>query len=105
MQNSTGSFTDLHISGNVTLDGTGVLALSNNFNNRIYASGSDSLTNGVNHTIQGAGQIGINNSGFGFTLTNNGTILANQSNTLQVAPGGNTTNNGTFQANSGSLLM
>ena len=104
-QTSTGSFTDLHISGTVTLTGTGVLALSDSPNNRIYATGSDSLTNDVNHTIQGSGQIGINNAGFGFTLTNNGTILANQSNALNIAPSGNTTNNGTFQANSGSLLF
>jgi len=103
--NSTGSFTDLHISGNVTLTGTGTLALSDSPNNRIFASGSDSLTNDVNHTIQGSGQLGINNSGFGFTLTNNGTILANQSNALNIAPSGNTTNNGTFQANSGSTLF
>jgi len=54
-QNSTGSFTDLHISGKVTLSGSGSLTLSNNFNNRIFASGSDSLVNDVNHTIQGAG--------------------------------------------------
>jgi len=104
-QNSTGSFTDLHISGNVTLTGTGVLALSDSPNNRIFATGSDSLTNDVNHTIQGSGQLGINNAGFGFTLINNGTILANQSNALNIAPSGNTTNNGTFQANSGSTLF
>ncbi|HEV3261080.1 MAG TPA: PEP-CTERM sorting domain-containing protein, partial [Gemmataceae bacterium] len=104
-QNSTGSFTDLHLSGAVTLTGTGVLALSDSPNNRIYATGADSLTNDVNHTIQGSGQLGINNAGFGFTLTNNGTILANQSNPLNIAPSGNTTNNGTFQANSGSLLF
>ena len=104
-QNSTGSFTDLHISGTVTLTGTGVLAMSDSPNNRIFATGSDSLTNDVNHTIQGSGQLGINNAGFGFTLTNNGTILANQSNALNIAPSGNTTNNGTFQANSGSLLF
>src|SRR4029077_14590771 len=77
-QNSTGSLTDLHISGNVTLTGNGSLTLSNNFNNRIFASGSDSLVNDVNHTIQGAGQLGINNGGFAFTLTNKGTINANQ---------------------------
>jgi len=47
--------------------------------------GSDTLINDVNHTIQGAGELGINNSGFAFTLTNNGTIIANQSNPLQVA--------------------
>jgi fibronectin-binding autotransporter adhesin len=104
LQNSTGSFTDIRISGAVTLDGTGSLTMSNSFANHIYATGSDSLTNGVNHTIQGAGQLGINDASFGFTMTNNGTILANQPTQLQVAPSGNITNNGTFQANSGSLL-
>jgi hypothetical protein len=102
-QNSTGSFTDLHISGNVTLSGSGSLTLSNNFNNRVFASGSDSLINDVNHTIQGSGQFGINNGGFGFQFTNNGTVIADQSTQLQIAPG-STTNNGTFQVASGSLM-
>jgi uncharacterized protein with beta-barrel porin domain len=102
---STGSFTDLHISGTVHLAGGGTLALSNSPNNRIFATGADTLINDAGNTIQGAGQFGINNAGFGFTLTNNGTILANQSNALNIAPSGNTTNNGTFQANSGSTLF
>ena len=75
--------------------------------NRIYGSGAGvtSLTNGVGHTIEGSGNLGINSAGNGFTLVNNGTILANQSVALTIAPSGNTTNNGTFQANSGSTLV
>lgn len=105
-QNSSGFNTDIQLTSNLTLSGKGVLALSNNSNNRIYAaSGTDTLTNGVNHTIQGSGQLGINNSGFGFTFVNNGNVIANQSTTLNIAPTGNTTNNGTFQANGGSTLF
>jgi hypothetical protein len=104
-QNSTGSFTDLQVSGTVALAGGGTLAMSNSPNNRIFATGADTLTNDAGNTIQGAGQLGINNAGFGFTLANNGTILANQTAALTIAPSLNTTNNGTFQANSGSTLF
>ncbi len=105
-QNSGGNVTDIQLRGPVTLAGDGALVMSNNGNNRIFGATSDAaLTNGANHTIEGAGQIGINNGGFAFALTNNGTILANQSTTLTIAPTGNTTNNGTFQANSGSTLF
>jgi hypothetical protein len=103
-QNSTGSFTDLHISGAVTLTGTGSLTLSDSPNNRVFATGLDTLTNDVNHTIQGGGQLGINNSGFAFALTNNGTIIANQTNPLQVAPG-SVINNGTMQVILGSTMQ
>ncbi|HMD99380.1 MAG TPA: PEP-CTERM sorting domain-containing protein [Terriglobia bacterium] len=102
-QHSTGSNTDLLVSGAVTLTGSGSLILSNNSANRIYGSGSDSLTNDVNHTIQGAGQIGIGGAN-AFTLDNKGTILANDSNTLIIAPGKPFTNTGTLQVNSGSLM-
>ena len=104
-QSSSGSFTDLHISGGVTLTGGGTLSLSDSPNNRIFATGTDTLINDAGNTIEGAGQLGINNSGFGFTLTNNGTILANAVNALSIAPSANTTNNGTFQANNGSTLF
>ncbi|HME72198.1 MAG TPA: PEP-CTERM sorting domain-containing protein, partial [Myxococcota bacterium] len=104
-QSSSGSFTDLHISGTVELAGGGTLSLSDSLNNRIFATGTDTLINDAGNTIQGAGQLGINNSGFGFTLTNNGTILANAANALSIAPSGNTTNTGTFQADSGSTLF
>ncbi|HEX9168269.1 MAG TPA: hypothetical protein VF886_04980, partial [Roseiarcus sp.] len=55
-------------------------------------------------TIEGAGQIGINDSSFAFTLTNKGTIDANQSNPLQIAPSGAVTNEGTFEVAEGSTL-
>ncbi len=104
--NSAGSLTDILLSGPVTLSGKGALVMSDNNANRIYGvTGDAALTNGANHTIEGGGQIGVNNGGYGFTLTNNGTILANATTTLSIAPTGNTTNNGTFQANSGSTLF
>ena len=68
------------------LTGGGMLAMSNSPNNRIYGSGSDTLINDTSNTIQGSGQIGINNGGYAFTLTNKGTINANQSAALQIAP-------------------
>ncbi|HEV3417631.1 MAG TPA: PEP-CTERM sorting domain-containing protein, partial [Pirellulales bacterium] len=102
-QNSTGSVTDLHISGPVILAGGGTLSLSNTSVNRIYGSGSDSLTN--NATIQGSGQLGINGgSTYAFALTNNGTIVANQSAALQIAPSSTVTNTGTLRAAAGSTL-
>jgi hypothetical protein len=79
--------------------------MSDSPNNRIFATGSDTLINDVNHTIQGSGQLGINNAGFGFTLTNSGTIIANQTNQLNIAPSSNVTNNGTIQVNAGSSMQ
>jgi hypothetical protein len=75
--------------------------MSNNVNNRIFGSGTEQLTNDINHIIQGAGQIGV-----GLTsLINNGTILANQSNAVTIDPNATgVTNNGTFQVASGSLM-
>jgi hypothetical protein len=72
--NSTGSATDLFISGNVTLSGKGDVTLSNNSNNLIQgaSTGTEVLTN--SSTIQAAGNIG---NGF-MGVVNKGTILANQ---------------------------
>ena len=95
---NSGGHHDLILAGTIASRSTGggVLSMSNNGNNRIYANTAGvTLTNDVNHTIEGSGQIGINNGGNGFTLINNGTILANQSVALSIAPSGNTTNNGT----------
>jgi hypothetical protein len=106
LQNGAGNFTDVYINGPVTLAGNGSYTMSNSPYNRVYGVGDvslDVLTNGANHTIQGAGQLGINNGGYNFTLLNQGTIIANQSNTLFVAPG-TITNTGTLQVNSGSLM-
>ncbi len=99
--NSTGSNTDLLISGDVTLNGGGTVTMGNSPANRFYSpSGANTITNADN-TIQGAGQLGVGLTG----IINNGTILANQSNTLFVDPNATgLTNNGTLQVNSGSLM-
>jgi hypothetical protein len=104
-QASTGSTTDFHIAGNVTLNGNGTYQLSNSANNRIYGTGSDSLTIGNQQTLAGSGQVGINSGGFAFNLTNKGTILANQSTPLTIANGpGSFDNQGQLQANNGATM-
>ncbi len=98
--NAAGSLTDLALSGNVTLAGTGSVVLSNNVDNRILGSvGTEQLTNDI--TIQGSGTVG----GGLMSLINKGLILANQSNALFILPNsGGATNQGVFQVNSGSTL-
>jgi hypothetical protein len=103
--NSGGNYTDLILSGNVTLAGTGAISMSDYAYNRIYgATGSDQLTNGAGHTIEGSGQVGLGAGGSAFAFTNNGTVLANQSVSLVLNPGNGATNNGTMQVNAGSAL-
>ena len=75
--------TDLILGGTsgstITLSGGGVLSLSGSSANRIYSTTGDTLVNSLGNTIQGSGQIGMNNSGFGFTLSNNAVIHRRQS--------------------------
>lgn len=100
---STGVDTDLSLkSGTFTFSGTGTLALSNNSHNRIYGnSATDALVNAAGHTIQGAGQLGLNSLG----ITNAGTILANQSSHLVIDPDADgMTNTGTLRATNGATL-
>jgi hypothetical protein len=106
--NSAGSNSSNLIIGasNATLSGGGTVTLSNlgtNFNGYNYIEGSsatNTLTN-VDNTIQGSGNIGDNKMGF----INDGTVLANQSNTLTIQPSSTGfTNNGILQANLGSTL-
>ncbi|ODS31085.1 MAG: PEP-CTERM motif protein [Candidatus Scalindua rubra] len=101
--NSTGSFTDLKVSGtNVNLGGAGMLTMSNFTNNRIHGVVSTNrLTNQAGHTIQGAGQIGVNF----MALTNEGTINANQANSLTIDLSSAGINDGTFKASSGGTLI
>ncbi|HUO29407.1 MAG TPA: hypothetical protein VMU80_09330 [Bryobacteraceae bacterium] len=98
--NSAGSVTTLWISGNTTLAGNGVLALSNNANNLVEGvAGTEVLTN--SNTIEGSGNLGNNLLG----IVNNGTIVANQSVELFVRPNSSgITNNGIVQVDSGSTL-
>jgi hypothetical protein len=101
--NSGGNNTDLILNGNVALNGTGNVTLSNNGNNFIYgAVGSDVLTVASTQTIQGAGNIGSNQ----MTLVNNGTINGNASSGLTIQASGGTTNAGLIEAtNGGSLTL
>jgi hypothetical protein len=91
----------LEISGpKVTISGTGTINLSNSTNNLITGTAAtDTLINSGN-TIQGAGVIA--NVG----VVNSGTILANQSTPLVIAPSALGLNNkGTLSANAGSTLQ
>ena len=102
---NAGSGVDLRLSGSVTLAGTGIISLNNFSNNRIFANSSgDRLTIGSGQTIQGSGNLGLGQT----TFTNNGTIIANQSNALVLQPGGGTAdfiNNGTFRADNAILQL
>ena len=105
--NSTGNTTDLILTGSnstITLSGGGTVAISNNFNNRVYGTGSETLVNSAGNTISGSGQFGLGAGGNAFALTNAGTINANQSVTLQIDPGNGTTNTGTSEATAGGTL-
>ena len=95
--------TDLQISGGtVTLDGSGVVDLSDDTQNRIYGlAPGDGLVN-ENNVIQGAGQIGVNL----LTLENQGIILATGSATLTVDPdAGGMINGGVLRAFGGGTLV
>jgi hypothetical protein len=100
--NSSNNPTDLIIAGNnsVTLSGGGTLTMGNNGANRVYsAGGTGTLIN--QETIQGGGQLGVNQ----LTLDNQGTINANVGTPLIVQPGsGGVTNTATMEASSGGTL-
>jgi hypothetical protein len=97
--------TELLINGNVTLQGSGTLTLSNSPNNGILGTTSAAiLTN--NSIIKGAGNIG--SAGMGLVNGKTGFILANAGagqNVLDIQPDTqNFTNNGTLEAINGSVL-
>src|SRR4029077_19078172 len=106
---SVGNGTDLELSGNTALTGTGTVTMSNNTQNFIFGSntnGSQVLTN--QETIQGAGNIGAAQ----MSLVNSGTIDANAGlgqNALIIQMGGSastgTTNTGILEATGGSSLV
>ena len=100
---SIGDTTDLVLStATVSLTGGGVLTLSNSSVNRIYGG---TLVN-VNNTIQGAGQIGLNNGGYPVGLFNGGVIDADDSNALYIQTGGPVvTNTGLLEATAGATLI
>ncbi len=101
--NSSGATTTLRISGDVTLTGGGAVAMSNQVNNLIFGGAvTDRLIN-QDHTIRGAGQIGVNL----MFLTNRGTVIADQTNTLTIDPragADEVINPGTIRGTSGAPL-
>ena len=99
--NSTGSSTELIIANTaLTLSGGGSLTMSNNANNIIIGNATtDTLTN--QSTIQGSGNIG----GGRMTLSNSGTINANQPTPLTIQANGGVTNTGTMEATNGILAF
>jgi hypothetical protein len=99
--NSGGNDTRLRVEATgATLEGAGTVTLSNNGNNTFDGVTGAVLTN--DSTIQGAGQLGGGSLG----ITNNGTILANDSNALTINTGGPAiTNNGSLAASGGTLFV
>jgi FecR protein len=83
--NSSGDATQLEISGNVLIEGSGQVALTDNANNAIVSDGSSAMLTNSN-TITGAGTIG---DAF-LTLVNDGTINATGENPLIIDTGANT---------------
>jgi hypothetical protein len=101
--NSTFGGVDLIMTAgsDVTLAGTGTLTLSNSSQNNVRADAGERFIHGVNHTIQGAGRIGLNQ----MALTNHGTILANQLTPLVIDPNASgAINTGTLRASGGATL-
>jgi hypothetical protein len=98
---SVGNLTDLTINGVVSLNGTGSVQMSNNFQNRIYGNGS-TLTLGAGQSILGSGQIGVGSS---MALVNNGTVSATQSTALVINTTAGVTNNNVLRADGGTLVL
>jgi hypothetical protein len=90
--------------GGFTTDGTpvpGTLTLSNNAGNLITGiTDTETLINGTGETLSGAGTIE------NLALVNNGTIIANGTNALNIVPNASGfTNTGTADVHSGSALV
>jgi hypothetical protein len=82
--NSSGDATQLEISGNVLIEGSGQVALTDNVNNAIVSDGSSAMLTNSN-TITGAGTIGDDF----LTLVNDSTINATGENPLTIDTGAN----------------
>jgi T1SS-143 domain-containing protein len=102
--NSAGNETDLElVQHGVTLQGGGVMVLTDNSENVIFGSEADVTLTNVDNTISGAGQLGDGQ----MTLVNEGSIIATGSNALVIDTGDNTVaNTGTLEATgSGGLVV
>ena len=89
--------------GDVSLSGGGTVTLSDSVNNLIQGTTSTDRLINVDQTIEGSGSFGSNFMG----LTNQGTIIANQSNVLIIDPSSSAdvTNSGTLRADGGTLRL
>ncbi|MBL9120179.1 MAG: hypothetical protein JNL80_09730 [Phycisphaerae bacterium] len=101
---SSGSGTDIFLNSPiVTFTGNGVIAMGNHINNRILSTNDvRTLVNAADHTIRGAGQIGLNNT----ALINDGLIEATLpvGIAMDIADGKVLENNGLIRARNGSTL-
>jgi hypothetical protein len=95
-------------SGNVTLQGVGTLEMSDSTGNLVRSNNACCvLTNETDHTIQGAGSLGVGSGGDLLPLTNRGTIIANGTNPLVIKTtvgGFSNESTGILQINAGSTL-
>lgn len=100
---STGSNTTIEIGSTaLTINGPGKIVLSDNASNRFLGNGTNAaVTFGSTLTVRGSGQLGGGLLG----LTNQGTIVADQSNPLVVQPSSlGFSNTGTLKATGGATL-
>ena len=88
---------ELRFSSAGTIDGSGEVVLAGE-TTRSLVTAFVGITQGVNHTIRGAGRINGN------SLVNNGTILAQALTESVLSQNSDMTNNGLMQADSGATL-
>ena len=98
--NGTNANTDFDCVGTATIAGNGTIFMDDSINNRILTDNTV-CTNGVGHTIRGAGQLLTNTGG----MINNGTVLADLPSGLVIFPNGKgVINAGSLRAASGGTL-
>jgi hypothetical protein len=100
--NATLTASEVRLLGEVTLAGPGELVMSDRSNNWIVGNTADSrLTNAADHTLRGAGQLGVNS----IAIHNQGLFRASGTTALVVDPGaGGLDNPGSLQVDAGSTL-
>jgi hypothetical protein len=97
---SSGAATDLLCAGATAIAGNGTISMDDNVNNRILSNDSV-CTNGMGHTIRGAGQLLANTGG----MVNHGLVLADLPSGLIIDPNGQGfTNAASLQATNGATL-
>ncbi|RDK04949.1 beta strand repeat-containing protein, partial [Cupriavidus lacunae] len=102
--NALGNETDLEVlSDGITLRGGGQVTLSDSSGNVIFGTAPGTVFTNIDNTISGAGHIG----GGPMALVNDGTIIANGVNALDIDTGlNNVVNAGTLEATgSGGLIV